>query len=338
MAHLKELLGKEPHVVTFKGVKMTENEKKQIVASVGLAEMSADGFGSVNADQEFVGRKYGRKGIEKGISYPRIVHIGLSYGMIQFTQDGGALGEVLVKMRAKNVSKFDEIFGGGDSSIAQSLIILTTSGLPDLANNPSIPISGLAHWQKIKNTHEGKELTRLANQPTQSDLPVSREIRGKRVQPIPANKDDAPTDIWTGVWKQRFIDAGSVTDFQEAQIDYAVKNYMNPILPLAKKNNVRSALGLAYIEACAVRGGVDSPLSKSFYEVAKRLQISLPFSSSEDERTCIDAIANGSATTGFDKKGNNVKVGPEEIRRAKILIQDDLGFLAEDLYDTSTYE
>lgn len=38
-------------------------------------------------------------------------HIGLSFGYIQFTQDGGALGKLLLAMKSKNPSKFKKIFG-----------------------------------------------------------------------------------------------------------------------------------------------------------------------------------------------------------------------------------
>ena len=234
---LKEQLGKEPQVVSFNGVKLTENEKRQIVASVAVCEMNVDGFGSINADQEFVGRKFGAKGI--AVSYSRIVHIGLSYGVIQFTQDGGSLGAVLQRMRTKNPSKFTEIFGGGDTAIADNLIQLTTAGRADLVDNPAVPPSGQAYWNKFKKTEEGKEIRKLANadddRDNKSDLPIDREIRGRRVQPIASTKGAVATDIWTGVWKARFLAAGNVVDFQEAQLEEAVEKYMNPILRRAKK-------------------------------------------------------------------------------------------------------
>lgn len=333
---LKEKLGKEPHVVTFKGVKLTNNEKKQIVAAVAVCEMNSDGFGSINADQEFVGRKFGKRGIENGISYPRIVHIGLSYGMIQYTQDSGSLGLLLQKMQAKNSTKFIEIFGGGDADIAQSLIDLTTTGRLDVVGNPAIPASGLTHWGKIRNTKEGQELKKLANSDSDkhntSDLPVEREIRGKRVQPIPAAKGEVATDIWTGVWKPRFLAAGQVVDFQEVQLEMAVSDYMSPVLRRAQENKVRSALALAVITAGSIRNGPGSPAERLIYEVAKELGVRLPFDSSEDERKCIDAIAN--AKNG---KVGNTKCNVLESHRAHLLIKDELDFLAEDLYDVSTY-
>jgi len=333
---IKTRLEKEPHVVVFNGVKLTENEKKQIIAAVALCEMNKQGFASMNADQEFVGRKYGNRGIET--SYSRIVHIGLSYGVIQYTQDSGSLGALLSKMRARNPARFTEIFGDGDQETADLLVTLTTTGHPDMAANAEVPLSGQAYWNKIKKTATGSDATKLANTPGKSALPVAREIRGKRVQPIPSTPGAAPIDIWTGKWKDRFILAGQCLEFQEVQLELAVSNYFNHILPRAKENKVRSALSLAFLAACAVRGGAESQLTQLFYKVAVAMKIALPFKTSDDERRCLDAIADtpvpkGQHTTSVAGLTTNV----DEIRRARLLRNDELGFLHEDLYDISTY-
>jgi LysM repeat protein len=335
-AKLREQLGKEPHVTTLNGVRLTENERRQIMASVATCEMNSDGFGSINADSEFAGRKFGHKGIEVG--YSRIVHIGLSYGIIQFTQDGGMLGRALAEMQKKNAAKFTEIFGGGDSGIAQSLITLTTIGRQDLVDDENVPLSGQQYWNTQHGRHPtktGKELHSLANvdknNDGKSDLPVEREIRGRRVQPIKATASEAMTDIWTGTWKQRFLAAGQITDFQEAQLALAVSEYMNPILAKAKQNNVRSASALAFIAACSVRGGAASPLANVFYGAAKGNGTTIPFENTRDELKTLQAIANANGKVG------NVAINNDESRRARLLMKDELGFLAEDLYDTSTY-
>jgi len=327
---LKEALGKEPHILTFKGVTLSENEKKQIIASVAVCEMNADGFGSINSDQEFIGRKYGSRGSEE--SYSRIVHIGISYGIIQYSQDSGSLGMILTKMRDKNKKKFDDIFGGGDSEISSELIELTNSGRKDLQNDASIPLCGLAYWQKIHSTKKGKDILDLANSEKLSELPALREIRGKRVQPISAEKSKPATDLWTGIWKDRFLAAGKVVEFQEVQLEVAVNNYFNPQLKSAKENGVRSALSLAFIAACAIRGGTHSKLSKLFYDVAAELKIDVPFKNSEDELKCVTAISEAKGKLG------TLKIAFAESQRAKLLLNDELGFLTEDLYDCSTYD
>jgi hypothetical protein len=127
------------------------------------------------------------------------------------------------------------------------------------------------------------------------------------------------------------LEAGEVTDFQEAQLDLAVERYFNPILPLAKKNKVRSALALAFIAACTIRGGVNSQLSTLFYRVAKALDIYLPFTNMDDERLCIENIAKAKGSISGEE------IDKDESRRARRLLDDELGFLTEDLYDLSTY-
>ena len=61
-----------------------------------------------------------------------------------------------------------------------------------------------------------------------------------------------------------------------------------------------------------------------------------PFKSSKDEKDCVEAIAMATASGDMVKTGK-VKFDPDEARRAKKLMQDDLSFLAEDHYDVSTY-
>ncbi len=336
-AELRARLDKDPHIIQTAGVRLTRNERKQLIAAVATCEMNGDGFGTVNPDTEFIGRKYGARGAET--SYSRIVHIGLSYGVIQYTQDSGVLGGLLARMQGVNRSKFVEIFGGGDETIANSLVELTTSGHPDVLHNSNVPLSGQAYWQQFRTTAAGSNISRAANARGGSTLPIAREIRGKRVQKLSPSHGAPAIDIWEGVWKDRFLAAGYILDFQECQLDYAVDEYFNKILRNAKRANVRSALGLAFIAACAVRGGPHSALSRLFYRIAECGGISLPFSSSLQEKACIEKIA-----TAVCPRGQNtceiypgVIVADEEIRRASLLLKDELGFLAEDLYDTSTY-
>ena len=336
---LKTNYQKEPDIATLDGVKLTQNEKRRIVAAVALCEMNGDGFGSINADQEFVGRKWDHKGIEGDITYSRIVHIGLSYGVIQFTQDSGSLGTVLKKMYEKDSAKFVEIFGGGDAVIAQSLITLTTTGHPNVVGKPGAHNSGLSYWASIRGKATGndlkeKSLTRAAGKDT-SILPVDKEIRGIRVQPLVPKQGEPAIDIWTGVWKERFLAAGKVAVFQEVQLDNAVENYLNKVLPDAKKYKIRSALALAFMTACQVRGINRLLLNK----VADELGINYtPYENSADERKCVEEIAKATISSdNKDAKIGGFKFKADEARRARILVKDDLQFLAEDHYDPTTY-
>jgi len=260
---LIDRLNKKPHVIEFKGVVLDRNERLKIIAAVAMCESAGAPFGAVNADQEFVGREAGAKGIET--SYSRIVHIGLSYGVIQFTQDGGALGGVLEKCNAKNHDKFVQIFGDN----YQELLTLTDSGIVV----PGVDYaSGLDHWHDIAKKKEGKEISVKASS---HKLTSNEEIRGKRVQPIPVVVGGIKQDLWSGTWKQRFKDAADVVDFQEAQLDYSVEHYLNPTLPFCKENNVRSALAIAFAVACKVRG----VHPRLLMEAAKVKKIKTPFES-----------------------------------------------------------
>ena len=82
--------------------------------------------------------------------------------------------------------------------------------------------------------------------------------------------------------------------FQEAQLDYAVENYLNPVLSRAKKLKVRTALALAFLVACNVRGAPmmrsksDTKVKITLLEgIANDLGITTPFAASKDEIACI---------------------------------------------------
>ena len=210
---------------------------------------------------------------------------------------------------------------------------------PNVVNKPGAHNSGLDYWASIRGKAAGndlkeKSLTRAAGKDI-SILPVDKEIRGIRVQPLVPKQGEPAIDIWTGVWKERFLAAGKVAVFQEVQLDNAVENYLNKVLPDAKKYKIRSALALAFLTACQVRGINRLLLNK----VADALGLNnTPFENSADEMKCIEQIAK--ATISSDKKDAKIgdfKFKADEARRAKILVKDDLQFLAEDHYDISTY-
>ncbi|WP_186214282.1 hypothetical protein [Burkholderia gladioli] len=318
-------LNKKPHVIEFKGAELDRNERLKIIAAVAMCESGRDPFGAENTDQEFVGRKNGHRGIET--SYSRIVHIGLSYGIIQFTQDGGALGGVLKKCNEKNHQKFMEIFGDN----WQELLTLTSGGVEVAGVKYA---SGLEHWHSISKTKAGIEISTKASQ---GKLSVDSEIRGKRVQPIAVTVGGAKQDLWEGTWKQRFTDAAKVLDFQEAQLIYAVENYLNPTMSFCKDNNIRSGLGIAFAVACRVRG-VNPTL---LLEAAKKKGLKVPFESAADEKAAVVSISKGELKeyqATHKGKARMVKVAGEEMTRAGRLNKDETGFLVEDMYWTDTFD
>ena len=344
LRRLKERLDVTPKIVVTNGTTLSRNERKFIVAGVGLCEINKDVFGTRNPDTEFIGNKFGKKGAE--VTYSRILHLGLSYGYIQFTQDSGNLGILLQRMRAKNKDEFDRIFGGigKNTAIPERLIELTTTGLrlPD----GSLPrnSSGQQVWQSYSSTRK-KELQKLASQDEdhdgKPDLPESEEIRGARVQKIPIKVGGPALDLWDRDWLEAFQAAGDVTDFQDVQLDFAVEGFLNPILSHCRENRIRSAKGLAFVTACRVRGVSRDLLIK----VAQGLGYTVPFKQTADEFMALNVIATAEEETVI-RNGKSVKRAKAggvffdllEKHRASILKKDEFRFLAEDFYDPDSFD
>ncbi len=355
---LRDRLYATPHVVKTSGVKLSRNERKMIVAAVGLCEIGRDVFGSENSDTEFTGRKFGRKGIETG--YSRIVHIGLSYGYIQWTQDGGGLGRLLRRMQScVKREEFESFFPN-----YQQLLQLTSDGLPGVEYN-RFGKCGQTYWNSLNKAQKEALQQRAntdANKDNKPDNPLgpSEEIRGARVQKIPYAPNFPAIELWED-YKERpklndqvcdyvgyasaFKVAGDVPAFQDAQLDLAVEDYFNPVLYHCKAWNIRSAVGLAMVLAGAVRGG-PSPkgsLVTLFSRVGKELfNLADRFETKEQELATLKAMANASIVE-VESKGKKAKVGsvtfsPDEKRRAGIILKDEFDFLIEDYYDLNTYD
>lgn len=340
-----------PLVLINKGVQLTNNERKKIAAAIGLCEVSSQVFSSQNSDQEFVGRRFGRKGIET--SYSRIVHIGLSYGYIQFTQDSGSLGKLLKRMRDSDRAAFDDVFrrvGSKDNSMGlpppniELLIRMTTEGLrPDEISAPYEPIvdsqgSGQRYWGRIRKTKGGIELSRLANQDEDKDgnpdLPRGKEIRGPRVHPIPYRVGDLPEDIWLGNWAIALGELGKIPKFQDIQLQQAVDDYLNKILPYCRRTNIRTAKVLAFIGACRVRGTKES----LFSEIGHGLGYSIPFERNTKELQLLKEIADCYKPSQKSPVVlGGVKFDLDEARRASLLLKNEFNFLDEDYYDIESY-
>jgi hypothetical protein len=159
--------------------------KKKIIDIVAKAESGGNPFKAINADQEFANAKWGQEAYGKW-------HIGLSYGIVQFTQDGGALGKLLKLMRERDKAKFDEILGNKDTKVADKLIEVTNA-------------SGSSSKEVYKANPKG-------------------DGRSNRVQPV----DGA--DLWVSPWKDRFQLAGDHPPFQAAQNQLAATAYFDPMI------------------------------------------------------------------------------------------------------------
>jgi hypothetical protein len=111
---------------------MTEEEYRKIKEKVRIIEhITKDESGkalykAVNRDGEFEG-KFG----QDHPAYQKF-HIGLSYGIIQFTQDSGELGSLLKLMKQKDEKTFVDTFGPHQ----QELINTTTAKGPSSKETP----------------------------------------------------------------------------------------------------------------------------------------------------------------------------------------------------------
>src|SRR5690606_35280369 len=105
------------------------------------AESGAAGYSAINADSEY-----------NDPSHPayRRYHIGLSWGLIQFTQRSGSLGRVLQAIRRREATladlpaehRFDALFGPG----ADELLRVTTDSDPE---RRVAAVGGARLWEPV---------------------------------------------------------------------------------------------------------------------------------------------------------------------------------------------
>jgi len=123
---------------------LTIDAQRAIIERIAHFESGTKGYSAMNRDGEFRGR-FG----QNHPAYNRY-HIGLSYGVIQFTQDSGNLGRLLTMMRDRDHTRFDAIFGPD----AEMLIRVTTAAGPGSAKSANgrsarvQPISGADLWEE----------------------------------------------------------------------------------------------------------------------------------------------------------------------------------------------
>jgi hypothetical protein len=122
----------------------TIEEKLTIIEKVAGAESGTERYGAINADGEFKGRF--------GPDHPAYHHhhIGVSYGIIQFTQESGNLGRLLLMMRDRNEQAFGQIFG---ENAAELLQVTTAQGTAssestDGRSARTQPVGGADLWEE----------------------------------------------------------------------------------------------------------------------------------------------------------------------------------------------
>ena len=121
---------------------LTIDDKRAILAEIA-GDGGLDRYGALNADGEYKGRF--------GPNDPAYHHhhIGLSFGVVQFTQESGDLGRLLVLMKQRDGAAFARIFG----EHADELIAVTTAAGPPSSESPdgrsarTQPVAGSDLWE-----------------------------------------------------------------------------------------------------------------------------------------------------------------------------------------------
>lgn len=115
--------------------------KIAIVTKIGRLFESSAAYTGINADTEFSNPR---------LSQYQRWHVGLSFGLIQFTQDSGGLGQLLRMMRERDPARFREIFGPD----ADALVEVTNRSGPsgrEVPGGRSVrvqPVGGADLWQE----------------------------------------------------------------------------------------------------------------------------------------------------------------------------------------------
>lgn len=261
-------------------VPLSHDERMSIMRIISKFEGN---FDSCNEDEEFKGDK----GNFTKVAYRKLVHIGLSWGFIQFTQDGGPLGKVLTRMHDRDPTKFAEVFG---DNYRELLTLTNAEGVSGQDQWASERNAKSKKWERYEEERIAAEAAqRVENEKAAKDgrapvkLPVVKipEYRSARVQKIKVNLPTATNhapkieDLWEGTWLARFQAAGGVPVFQEAQMEEAMVSYLKPALKICKRFGVRSAKGIAIaFDRCVNMGtGSEEKLNGTwgvFYRAANR--------------------------------------------------------------------
>ncbi len=117
--------------------------KIALIEHIAPFESGKARYAAINADGEFEGRFKNHPAAGR-------YHIGLSYGVVQFTQDSGSLGRLLSMMRDRDATKFRDVFGAD----CDDLIRVTTASGKASKDSPGgrsarvQPVGGTDIWKE----------------------------------------------------------------------------------------------------------------------------------------------------------------------------------------------
>ncbi len=220
------------------------DDKRAIIEKVAGSESGTDRYGAINADGEYKGR------FGPNHSAYHHHHIGLSYGLIQFTQESGNLGRLLVLMRDRDEATFGQIFG----EHAAELIQVTTAEGPPSSDSPdgrsarTQPVGGVDLWEEpwIGRFRQAGQVT--AFQAAQNELAASAFV-----DPVLRFAGDLGLDTDRAL--TMVVDRAVQMGVQGAQ--HWVIAAVGPISTTALRQQALSAVGVADIASFQAAFGLD---------------------------------------------------------------------------------
>lgn len=213
------ILGPATYQLMIKKESSTKEQALKLIVDKTIAKESGGRYDAMNLDGEFAG-KFDKVWIERhSRKHPAsgTCHIGLSFGIIQFTQDGGSLGKLLRKCAQANPERFKQVFG---PTWDQLLSVLTAEGK-----------SGFAQL-KLRG-------------PRVQQIPITT-----------ATGVLERKDIWEKPWTDKFKAFGGIPEFQAMQRELAIEEYLVPILPTLKEKGWFSEKAVAAAFDGSVHRGV----------------------------------------------------------------------------------
>ncbi len=191
----------------------------KIIHETVIIESGSKAYSAINCDFEFEGyfdlpknwyKKHGAKpqqarpisqdpNIRQSKYFSTPEHVGLSYGIVQFTQQG-PLGELLHKMKIKDEGKFREVFGEYSETLLE---ITAKKGPPSKFEEEVFDNCGVSMGNKKVNRK-----------------PSLMKVGGK--------------DLWEKYWVEKFELAATHPAFQAAQNELVYENYFKPVVNYLK--------------------------------------------------------------------------------------------------------
>ncbi len=172
-------------------------------------------------------------------------------------------------MYEKNSSKFQEIFGDNYGEL--------------LSVTSKVGISGHTQWNNLSATQKSQYKQE------------NKEIRSVRVQKISTTKNgNIYKDLWELFWVDKFIEAGKVEEFKDAQREVAIEVYWKGALKICKDYNIFTDRGIAIVFDRTINqgaGGCRSLVKKIFKKYEDRTV--------EEEIKLLEAIRDNWEKTNF---------------------------------------